>query len=45
MVIGRFYTDRLPYNLLYAPDGTVVYRGSGLMQESQIRQILSQHIK
>jgi len=45
MVIGRFYTDRLPYNLLYTPEGTVVYRGSGLMQESQIRQILSQHIK
>ncbi len=42
-VIARFYTDRLPYHLLYAPDGNVLFRHSGLLQRRQIEEIIKQH--
>lgn len=44
MVIGRFYTDRLPYNLLYSPEGAVLYQSSGLLNANEIRNIILHHI-
>jgi len=43
MVIARFYTDRLPYNLLYSPEGKILYRGSGLLQKDEIEKIIYQY--
>jgi thiol-disulfide isomerase/thioredoxin len=39
-IIGRFYTDRLPYNLLYSPGGKVLFRYSGLMKSVEIEQVI-----
>ena len=44
MVIGRFYTDRLPYNLLYSPEGAILYQSSGLLNANEIRNIILHHI-
>ena len=42
-VIARFSTDRLPLNLFYAPDGSLLFSHSGLMSQRQVEDVLRTH--
>ena len=41
MVIARDLSETLPYNLLYSPEGEVLFRKSGLMQKNEVAAVIN----
>jgi len=42
-VLAKFSTDTLPYHILYAPSGDILYQGSGLYNEKKITEIIKKY--
>ncbi len=42
-VLAYFSTKRLPYHILYSPDGKVLFEGSGLYDAGRIMNVLNKH--
>lgn len=43
-VLAYFSTNTLPYHILYAPSGKILFQGSGLYNANKITNILKTHI-
>lgn len=41
MVIARDFSNTLPYNLLYSPEGEVLFEKSGLMMNNEVEAVIN----